>query len=58
VLVALNMSGSPQKVKFDLSGQGFANANFKSLVATPQSASTGAEVSLAPFGVYIGEVTK
>jgi alpha-glucosidase len=58
VLVALNMSSSPQKVKFDLSGQGFANANFKSLAATPQSTSAGQEVSLPAFGVFIGEVTK
>jgi alpha-glucosidase len=58
VLVALNMSGSPQKVKFDLSGQGFATANFKSLAATPQSTSANGEVLLPPFGVFIGEVTK
>ena len=58
VLVALNMSGSPQKARFDLSGLGFANANFKSLVATSQSTSAGQEVSLPPFGVFIGEVTK
>jgi len=58
VLVALNMSGSPQKAKFDLSGQGISNASLKSLAATPQSTSTGTEVSLPPFGVFIGEVTK
>jgi len=57
-LVALNMSGSPQKAKFDLSGQGISNASLKSLAATPQSTSTGTEVSLPPFGVFIGEVTK
>jgi alpha-glucosidase len=58
VLIALNMSGSPQKLKFDLSGQGFTSANFKSLVATPQSTSVGQEVTLAPFGVFIGQVVK
>jgi alpha-glucosidase len=58
VLVALNMSGSAQKVKFDLSGQGFPTANFKSLAATPQSTSAGQQVSLPPFGVFIGEVAK
>jgi alpha-glucosidase len=58
VLVALNMSSSPQKAKFDLSGLGFANATYKTLLATPQSASAGQEVSLPPFGVFIGEVVK
>jgi alpha-glucosidase len=57
VVVALNMSGSPQKVKFDLSGQGFAKA-YKTLLATPDAANTGGEVSLPAFGVFIGEVTK
>jgi len=58
VLVALNMSASPQQVKFDLSGQGFAAARFKSLVATPEATATGAEVSLPPFGVFVAEVSK
>ena len=58
VLVVLNMSSSPQKAKFDLSGLGFANASYKTLLATPQSASAGKEVSLPPFGVFIGEVVK
>lgn len=58
VLVALNMSASAQEVKFDLGNQGFASAKFKSLVATPQAAATGQEVSLPPFGVFVAEVTK
>jgi len=58
VLVALNMSSAPQKVKFDLTGQGFANPNYKTLLATPDAASASGEVSLPPFGVFIGEVTK
>ena len=58
VLVALNMSASPQQVKFDLGGQGFASARFKSLVATPQATASGQTVSLPPFGVFVAEVTK
>jgi alpha-glucosidase len=58
VLVALNMSASPKKAKFDLAGQGFASASLTSLVSTPKSAAKGGEVSLEPFGVFIGEVTR
>ena len=62
VLVALNMSSSPQKATFNLADKGFASANLKSLVATPQSSSNatskGTEVTLEPFGVFIAEVTK
>jgi alpha-glucosidase len=58
VLVALNMSASPQKATFDLSGEGFAAASLKTLVATPQSSAKGKEVSLEPFGVFIAEVEK
>jgi len=58
VLVALNMSALPQKAAFDLSGQGFASATLKPLVATPQSSAKGSEVSLEPFGVFIAEVEK
>jgi len=58
VLVALNMSASPHKATFDLSGEGFASASLKTLVATPQSSAKGNEVSLEPFGVFIAEVEK
>src|SRR5450755_3020660 len=58
VLVALNMSASPQKATFSLADKGFAPANLKSLVATPQSSAKGTEVTLEPFGVFIAEVTK
>jgi alpha-glucosidase len=58
VLVALNMSASPQKATFDLSGEGFASASLKTLVATPQSSAKSNEVSLEPFGVFIAEVEK
>jgi alpha-glucosidase len=58
VLVALNMSASPQKARFDLSSQGFASAGLKMLAATPESNAKGSEVSLEPFGVFIAEVEK
>jgi hypothetical protein len=58
VLVALNMSASPQKPSFNLADKGFASANLKTLVATPHSSAKGSEVTLEPFGVFIAEVTK
>ena len=56
VVVALNMSATPQKANLELKHHGFVAA--KSLVATPKSHATGSKVSLAPFGVFIGELTK
>jgi alpha-glucosidase len=56
VLVALNMSGTEQKVSFDLSKHGFASA--KSLVASGKSSAAGNVVTLEPYGVFIGELTK
>jgi alpha-glucosidase len=58
VLVALNMSASPQKATFTLADKGFSSASLKTLVATPQSSAKGSEVSLEPFGVFIAEVGK
>ncbi len=56
VLVALNMSGAPQKVDFDLSKNGFTSA--KTLVATGTSSSKGDVVTLDPYGVFIGQLSK
>jgi alpha-glucosidase len=56
VVVALNMTNTPQKVKLQLDRAGFISA--KSLVATGKSAATGNEVSLEPYGVFIGELAK
>ena len=58
VLVALNMSASPQKVSFNLADKGFASSTLKSLVATPGARPKGTEVMLAPYGVFIGEVVR
>src|SRR5438552_5569723 len=44
VLVALNMSGSPQKVNFELSHHGFSSV--KNLLSTPKSSAKGDVVTL------------
>ena len=56
VLVALNMSASPQKTIFNLSPQGFGHATLKSLIASPAASAKGNEVTLEPFGLLIAEV--
>jgi alpha-glucosidase len=55
VLVALNMSASPQKAVFDLSKQGFKGAALKGVIVSAASAK-GNEVTLEPFGVFIAVV--
>jgi len=56
VLVALNMSGAEQRVNFDISQRGFSTA--KSLVATGKSSVQGDVVTLEPYGVFIGQLSK
>jgi alpha-glucosidase len=56
VVVALNMSGAEQKVNLDLSKQGFSSA--KNLVATGKSAVAGNVITLEPYGVLIGQLSK
>ena len=56
VVVALNMSDAPQKLTLDLKRNGFSSAT--SLVATRKSGAKGEEVSLEPYGVFIGQLTK
>jgi glycosidase len=56
VVVALNMSDSPQKLNLDLKRNGFASAN--SLLATGKSTGKGEEVSLEPYGIFIGQLIK
>jgi len=59
VLVALNMSGTPQKVSFDLATQGFPSAKAKSLLTTLQTEPASlSDLALEPFAVYIAEVSK
>jgi alpha-glucosidase len=60
VLVAINMSAAPQKVTFDLSQQGLSS-EAKTLLTTQgslRSASSVRQLSLEPFAVYVGEITK
>ncbi len=60
VLVVLNMSAQPQTVSFDLSSQGFSAKQAKTLLTTTKAGSEQAlgSVALAPYTVYIGEVSK
>jgi alpha-glucosidase len=58
VLVALNMSDSPQKTNFNLANHGFPSATFKSLVATPGADMKGPELTLPAFGAFIAEVSR
>ena len=61
VLVVLNMSAEPQKASFDLAPQGFSSAEAKTLLTTMptmKDSTTLSDMTLAPFSVYIGEVTK
>ncbi len=61
VLVVLNMSADPQKVSFDLASQGFAVSQAKALLTTMpalKGSTTLSDMQLAPFSVYIGEVTR
>jgi hypothetical protein len=55
VLVALNMSATPQKASFDLSKQGLGRNPLKTLISSEASA-RGNEVTLEPFGLLIAEV--
>ncbi len=58
VVVACNFTDQPQKVKFDLSGQGVRGTRLRTLLKTPGAADPAslASVSLGPFGVYVGQV--
>ena len=56
VVVALNMSDTPRTVELELKGNGFASV--KDLLATGKSTAEGNHVSLEPYGVFIGELTK
>ena len=57
VLVVLNMSSRRQRVNFDLAAQKLANATLTPLAASEAEAA-GLEVSLEPFGAFVGEVVE
>ena len=56
VLVALNMSGTAQKINYELKRNGFASA--KPLATTGNSSSSGDFVSLSPYAVFIGQLVR
>ncbi|MGA7442175.1 MAG: alpha-glucosidase C-terminal domain-containing protein, partial [Candidatus Sulfotelmatobacter sp.] len=56
VVVSLNMSDTPQNIKLELKPNGFSSAS--GLLVTGKSAVQGNDVSLEPYGVFIGEVRK
>jgi hypothetical protein len=56
VLVALNMSASPQKAAFNLAQKGFGRATLQTLTASPEASAKSNEVALEPFGLLIAEV--
>jgi len=61
VLVALNMSGSEQRVHLDLTAEGFRSPKAETLlttVAAPPAVGALYELSLDPFSVYIAELKK
>ena len=58
VLVALNMSATPQKIIFNFSQQGFGRATLRTLIASPEASAKGSEVTLQPFGLLIAELTE
>ena len=61
VLVVLNMSGTEQKVSFDLTPQGFSSGKVATLLTTlnahPQEVPLS-QISLEPFAVYIAKVSR
>jgi alpha-glucosidase len=60
VLVSINLSPEPQTVSFDLSAEGFGAKQAKTLLASNKAGATQllSGVSLAPYTVYVGEVSK
>jgi glycosidase len=58
VLVALNMSGAPQKANFNLTNHGSSAPSWKGLIATPGVDAKGSEVTLPAFGVFIAEFSQ
>ncbi len=57
VLVVLNMSGSPQKAKFNLTAHDVKGTSGSTLISTlPAKDVNVSSLSLEPYGVWIGEV--
>jgi alpha-glucosidase len=59
ILVMLNMSSSPQKIKLNLAPQGFASPKLTVLLSTFQRPTSAADaIDLPPFGALITKITK
>ena len=58
VLVVLNMSAAPQQVSLHLQLSGFPSPNVHTLLTSGNHKGRISQLSLAPFAVYIAEVTK
>jgi glycosidase len=61
ILVVLNMSNTPQKVKVNLDPQGFTSPKLSVLLSTyqrPASAGAAESLELPPFGALIAKVAK
>jgi alpha-glucosidase len=58
VVVSCNFTAQPQKVSIDLTGVGLGGRSARTLMKTPGSSDPASlkDISLPPFGVYIGEV--
>ncbi len=56
VIVALNMSGAEQTLNIGMSQHGFSSID--SLIATGKSSVKGDIVTLEPYGVFIGQLSK
>jgi alpha-glucosidase len=56
VIVALNMSGAEQTLNIGRGQHGFSSTN--SLIATGKSSVKGDVVTLEPYGVFIGQLSK
>jgi alpha-glucosidase len=53
-VVVLNMTGAPQKIDLELNGGKIGER----LLSDGDSSARGSQVALAPYGVFIGQVTK
>ena len=60
VLVVLNMSGTKQRIAFDLSAAGFPSAKTTTLLASPNMTSVGGlnQIALEPFAIYIARISR
>jgi alpha-glucosidase len=58
VVVALNMSATPQRAKLDLAARARGALHLEPLLSTPQASTHGATVSLPPFGVVVARVER